>query len=327
MEINTVTGSVADSALGITLMHEHLYVNLMQEYRETGLINDANLLLEEIGRFQAAGGRTIVDVTPAQLTGGASPDGSRMAKDSFSALRVPGRTRENLSAVRELAQRADVNVVLGTAHYRDPYLGPARIDEWSTDQIAEAFVLDIVEGFASGVAKAGIIGEIGADKWFISAREERCFRAAARAQRETGVAVTTHAARWPVGIAQLDLLEDEGVDPSRVIIGHCDTVPILEYHADIARRGAYVQFDCIRNASEYHNRQAVRFIMELIRAGYHDHILLSHDVCITSHLSVNGGPGYAYLLEGFKERLLRVGLVEEEIRWILVDNTRRALAG
>ncbi len=68
--------------------------------------------------------------------------------------------------------------------------------------------------------RPGIIGEIGTDKPWVTAQEERVFRAAARAAQRTGASVTTHAAQSAVGLAQLTILEDAGLDPARVVIGH-----------------------------------------------------------------------------------------------------------
>lgn len=312
----------------MTLMHEHLFVNLMQEYRATGLLNMADVMIEEVKAFTVVGGGTIVDVTPAELTRGAAPDptgalGVRQTAESGWSSRAPS----NVRAVQDIAAATGVNVVVGTGHYRDPYLASGGIDEHSVDQISEQLVGDIEEGISGTDVRAGIIGEIGADKWFVSAREERSFRAAARAQRRTNLALTTHAARWPVGIAQLDLLAEESVDPRRVVIGHCDSVPLIAYHEEIARRGAFVQFDLLRNESEQQTAQAVRLVVNMIRKGYLQNLLLSHDVCTLSQLAASGGAGFAFVPTAFAQALEEAGISREEIDVVLVENPRRALSG
>lgn len=324
----TVTGPVDGENLGLTLMHEHLFVNLMPEYRATGLLNGADLMAEEIGLFRDAGGMTVVDVTPAELTDGAAPDPSNVVNGAMTPN--PGyasRTPSNISAIQTLAAATGVNVILGTGHYRDPYLKSGWLDRHSVDQIADQIVSDIEDGISGTSVRAGIIGEIGADKWFISAREERSFRAAARAQRRTNLALTTHAARWPVGIPQLDLLGEESVDPARVIIGHCDSVLIPEYHEEIARRGAFVQFDLIRGESERQTQQNVELVLNMIRKGFIDNLLLSHDVCTLSQLKSNGGGGFAFIPTVFTKRLQAADISDEEISIILIKNPRRALTG
>ena len=156
-----------------------------------------------------------------------------------------------------MAQRLGINVVLGSGWYRHPFIDTAFFDRGSTDDVAADIVRDLEVGIAGTDVRAGIIGEIGCDR-VITSHEERSFRAAARAHLRTGVTITTHAARWPIGLAQLDILEQEGVDPRRVIVGHSDMYQTTEYHAALARRGAWIQFDTIDDQSEYDNAPARR---------------------------------------------------------------------
>lgn len=327
-QVTTASGSIPAHELGPTLMHEHLFVNLVPEYRGTGLLNNEELLLEELAMFTSAGGRTIVELTPAELTVGAAPDPTgALTGAEHSDYGWASRTPSSVEALRRVAAQARINLIVGTGHYRDPYLSSGWLDAHSADDIANVLVADIEDGISGTDIRAGIIGEIGADKWFISAREERSFRAAARAQKRTDVALSTHAARWPVGIAQLDLLQEEGVDLRRVIIGHCDTVPILDYHSALAQRGAFVQFDTIRGESEQHIAQGVRLVTEMIDAGFESQLLLSQDVCTSTQLRSAGGCGYAFVLTHFVHRLRESGLSEDSIQAMTQENPRRALTG
>lgn len=328
MLINTSEATISGAELGPTLMHEHVLVNLTREYRGNGLLNNEELMVQELDFFVSAGGRSLVELTPAELTVGAAPDPAGVLEASSTDDHGwPSRTPSSLFALRRIARASGVNLVLGTGHYRDPYLAGSWIDSHSVDQVAEMMVADIEEGMSGTDIKAGIIGEIGADKWYISALEERSFRAAARAQVRTGVALTTHAARWPVGIAQLDLMAEEGVDPRRVVIGHCDSVPIPAYHLAIAKRGAFVQFDNIRNESSQQVEQGVRLVRELVEAGFSSHILFSHDVCTTSHLRSAGGCGFDFVLTQFRDQLIDAGIPAEVVVQITEENPRRVLTG
>lgn len=300
-EVMTVTGPVPASTLGKTLPHEHLFLDIIREYRGAGLLNDPVLMAEELAHFAACGGRTIVDCTSRGLS------------------RDP-------AMVRDLARRSGLNVVLGTGYYRDPYLDET-FNRMSVPELVDVIVQDIEVGMDGTDVRAGIIGETGCDRHYISALEERSLRAAARAHLRTGLSITTHAARWPVGIPQLDLFAEEGVDPRRVIIGHCDMVPSHEYHLEVARRGAFVQFDTVQGESEYDIRIRVDWVMSLCRSGMLDRLLLSQDVCLRSDLKAMGGPGYAYVMTSFAEELRRAGLTEDDLHQIFVDNPRRALTG
>jgi len=297
----TVLGPVAADDLGLTLPHEHVFINQVREYRGTGLLNDPALAVRELSRFRDQGGQTIVDCTTVEL-------------------------QRDAVALQQVARETKLNIVMGCGHYRDPYLDRDWFDRTSVDEIADLIVRELEEGVDDTGIRAGIIGEIGADKWYISAAEERSFRAAARAHLKTGVTITTHAARWPIGIPQLDILRAEGVDPRRVIIGHCDMVTIPDYHEAIARRGAYVEFDTIRGESEYDLEIRVSFVRNLINKGFIDRILLSHDVCLRSLLSISGGCGYDFIFTTFLPRLREAGVEDEEIQRITVLNPRDALA-
>ncbi len=201
MDIMTVTGPLAPDELGVVLAHEHVFIDLVREYRGSGLLNDEELAREELAALRTAGGRTLVDLTTDEI--GRDP-----------------------AALRRVSEATGVSIVMGCGHYRDPYLDRNWFDRMAVDAIADEIVRDLTEGVGGTGIRAGIIGEIGADRHYISAAEERSFRAAARAHLRTGVTINTHAARWPVGLAQLRLLAEEGVDPRRVIIGHTDSVPV-----------------------------------------------------------------------------------------------------
>lgn len=299
--VTTVLGPVAAHDLGVTLPHEHVFVDLVREYRGDGLLNDPELAVEELAAFVAAGGRTLVDCTSVGL-----------ARDPL--------------ALRDVARRTGLNIVMGCGYYRDPYL-PAELDRLPVDAVADLIVRDIEEGADGTDVRAGVIGEIGSDRGHISALEERSFRAAARAHRRTGLTVTTHAARWPVGLPQLDLLCEEGVDPGRVVVGHCDMVPDPAYHLEVARRGAFVQFDTVQGESDYDTRRRLAWIRALADHGFLGRVLLSQDVCLRSDYAALGGPGYAYVPTRFAEHLRGAGFSESDVHGLLVDNPRRALTG
>jgi phosphotriesterase-related protein len=91
---------------------------------------------------------------------------------------------------------------------------------------------------------------IGPNGTRIGVYEERAIRAAARAQRKLGCAINTHThpVDWTVtnpGIEMLDIMDEEGADPSKVIIGHCFIKPTLDQLTAICERGASLQIDHI----------------------------------------------------------------------------------
>jgi phosphotriesterase-related protein len=326
--VSTVLGEVDAKDLGMTLMHEHIFINSMREERATGLLNDYELMKSEVAAFAALGGRTIVDLTTAELTSGASPD----PVGRYSGHRATGfaengvRAANNVFHLARLADEVGLNIVLGTGHYRDPFIDRDWFDRAGAERLAELIIRDLTVGIGETGVRAGIIGEIGADKWYVSATEDRSFRAAAAAQKATGAAVSTHSSRWPIGMDQLDILIEAGADPRRIIIGHCDTINIPEYHEDLARRGAFVQFDTIRGG-QFDTSRRVELVMNLARKNLLEHLLLSHDVCSRTHLTIGGGGGYILVATGFSDALRQAGLGQDELDLILIDNPRRALTG
>jgi len=320
--IATATGDVPIADLGITLTHEHLFINLLRERRGDGLVHDEGAAIEEVMHFATQGGGTIFDLTTAELTPGSTVD----SEGNFDASKHQTRNPRNVEAIQRVSKATGINVVLGTGRYRDPFLNPDVIEELGIEGLADEMIQDLTEGIPGTSAKAGIIGEIGADKWFISELESKVFSAAAKAHKVTGAPIYTHATRWSVAFDQIELLQSEGADLSKVAIGHVDTVPKRGFAVEVAKHGVYVGIDTINSSSPHEVAPRVEAVMDLVRAGYLDRILLSHDVCLTSHYRANGGNGFGFVLDGFKESLLEAGLSENEFREITQCNPARMLS-
>lgn len=306
--VQSVLGPVDPAELGWVLPHEHTAIALWHipnrwDYWE--LRRDAPLISEELAAFQAAGGGAVVDLT----------------------LDGVGRDPEWLMAI---SRATGLHVVMGSGWYRGAhYLAEALIDRRSVDALADVIVRDATDGVGETGIRSGIIGEIGTDKPWLSAQEERVHRAAARAARRTGLAITTHAVQSTVGLDQLDVFAAEGADLARVVIGHADSYPSLDYHLAIVARGATVEFDFLGmkfTPLERHGEgRIVDNIRELIARGHVERILLSQDVCHDSQLRRYGGNGYTYLADTFLPRLRTAGVSEAEIRTITIANPRRLL--
>ena len=177
--------------------------------------------------------------------------------------------------------------------------------------------------------RIGILGEIGTDKPWITPAEERVFRAVARASRRTGLAISTHAVLSDVGAAQLTILEEEGVDPGRVVIGHADSYPVLDHYLSLINRGASIEFDFLGMSftptERYGESRVVELLLELLHRGHGDRVLLSQDVCHNSQLRHYEGNGYTYLQATFLPRLRDAGVSRAEIDALTIENPRRIL--
>jgi phosphotriesterase-related protein len=245
-------------------------------------------------------------------------------------LTLPGVGRDPARLVR-LSERTGLHVVMGCGWYRGAYYpAEARIDRRTVDDLADELLHEAQDGIAGSGVRPGIIGEIGTDKPWVSAAEERVHRAAARAARRTGLAITTHAVLSDVGLAQLRIFEEEGADLSRVVVGHADSYPSLDHYLEIVRRGANLEFDFLGMSftpMEQHGEgRVVDLLVELLSRGHGDRILLSHDVCHNGQLVTYGGHGYTYIHETFLPRLRAAGVSAADIDRMTVDNPRRILA-
>lgn len=306
--VMTVSGPIPPDRLGFTLPHEHTGISLWHianrwDYWE--LTPEDELIIEELRDFRRRGGGTLVDLT------------------------LPGVGRDP-DRLRRLASSTGLNIVMGTGWYREAYYPPeARIDRRSVDDLASEMVRELEHGVGERGIRPGIIGEIGTDKPWVSAQEERVHRAAARAAVQTGMAISTHGVQSPVGLAQLGIFTEEGVDPARVVIGHADSHHDIDFYLAVLDAGANLQFDFLGHrfgVEESLEPRLVETIVELLERGFGPQLLLSQDVCHNRQLKANGGFGYVYLHQHFLPTLRTAAVGEGEIRQMTIDNPARILA-
>jgi phosphotriesterase-related protein len=214
----------------------------------------------------------------------------------------------DVAFIREAARLAGVPVVKGAGFYSEPFY-PKDLARLSEERLFRALLKQVKE------YPAGVFGEIGS--WDeITALERRVFRAVGRAHVATNLPVFTHTGiPGKSALQQLDILEDAGVDPHRVCIGHLGnlTDPSLYVQKALCRRGAFVGFD--RQGSG-NDAPVVPLVMGLIEAGFAGNVLISGDAF----------RGYARALTNFRPLLKNAGAPDEVLNRIYVDNPRRFLA-
>lgn len=300
-EVITVNGLIAPESLGITQTHEHVWLNAYDHYKSYQIVfEDEEMMAQELGEFKKRGGSTIVEVTTKEI--GRDP-----------------------VALKEISQRSGVHLVMGSGWYRE-FAYPPEVQEKTSRELAEDLVREIECGVGETGIRPGIIGEIGTGTKAILPAEERVFRAAALAQQQTGLAITTHTTRWgTLAMEQIAMLEEFGADLSKVVIGHLGDRIGIRHLLPIAERGVYVEVDNIG----YHDYQPewVRAdnVTALVKEGFGSQVLLSQDICQLSHLKYQGGNGYGYLLETFVPMLKVRGITDEQIHAMLVENPARML--
>lgn len=287
--IQTVTGEISPDALGFVLPHEHVFHDLYEITMNSHLIlSDERVARAELQLFKDAGGGTLVD----QTVHGLNPDPERLAR---------------------VARDLGLNIIAGTGFYWEKF-HPAWLESMSDRQIVNLLVKDLTEGFGTTGIKAGVLGEIGSHHRKISPAEERVFRAVAAAQREVGVPISTHALFTRIGMDQVRLLESAGADLDKVVIGHVDTTPDVDYHEELLRTGVWIAYDAIGQLDKQSDEHRADAVMELVKRGWKHRLLLSTDVGKRGALKSYGGGGYAFVIDSFipllRDRGADVGLID-----------------
>jgi phosphotriesterase-related protein len=246
-------------------------------------MRDVNLMVEELAVAKREGVGCIVDA--------GHPD---MGRD--------------MAFLRQVAMKATVPIVVGGGLYAQPFY-PKETATMSEEQIVQAIMRQV------DADTVGVFGEIGS--WDeITAEERKVFRAIGRAHVATNIPIFTHTGiPGKSALEQLDILEDAGVKPEHVVIGHLGNLvdPDVYMHRAICRRGAFVGFD---RQGGNNDAQQVPMVMTLIDAGYADHLMFSADTF----------RGYGKTLTVFLPKLKAAGASDEVLHRIMVDNPRRFLA-
>lgn len=296
--VQTVLGEVAPADLGFVLPHEHVFHDIYEITMNSHMIlSDPVVARDELTAYKKAGGDTIVD----QTVHGLNP---------------------NPEELRAVSADVGVNIIAGTGFYWELFHPPWLADMTETD-IIRLMVSDLTEGFAGTDIRAGVIGEIGTHHRVISPAEERVIRACARVQREVGVPISTHALFTRIGMEQARAFERAGADLDKLVIGHVDTTPDVDYHEELVRFGVWIAYDSIGQLDKQSDERRADAIVELVRRGHIDRILLSTDVGKRGALRAYGGQGYDYTITSFLPLLAERGLDQGQIDQMTRTNPQR----
>ncbi len=336
MYIQTVRGPITPDMIGITLAHEHIFLDFrcvwtpppagismlgdaeinaqtllaVRKYphsvRRNLVLDDMQLAISETSVFRQLGGNTIVELTNIGL-------GPQPLK------------------LLELSNSLGINIVAGCGYYRHIAQSESVLT-MKADELSENIVKSLEEGIEESDVRAGIIGEVGTS-FPLHPFERESLLAAANAQAQTGVAINVHPDIWGRGQLEiLKILELGGADLNRTVISHMDEITDSKLHLEVARRGVYLSFDTfgsefdIDGVSEPRDEDRINCLLTLLEHGYVDKVLLSHDVCYQIQLSQNGGRGYGYLISSIVPTIKRQGVSSVEIDKMLTENPARLLA-
>lgn len=314
-QLNTVRGPIDTADIGVTLMHEHVFVlspEILNNYPEVWgdeAEREADAI-RRLNELKARGVDTIVDLTVIGL----------------------GRY---IPRIARIAAATELNIVVATGvyTYNDVpmffhFTGPGTAMD-GPEPMTDLFVRDIEEGIAGTDIKAAIL-KCATDEPGVTPGVERVLRAVAQAHRQTGVPISTHThAPTRRGLEQQRIFAEEGVDLTRVVIGHCGDTTDIDYLEEVIGNGSYIGMDRFGADAILSFEDRVNTVATMCEHGHAGKMVLSHDAsCFIDWLPEEivpvVMPNWHYLhihndvIPALKER----GVTDEQITTMLVDNPR-----
>lgn len=283
---------------GITYAHEHITIDLSGIKKDDDCrLDNISETIKELKELKSKGVNNIIDVTDKGM----------------------GRNIKYLSKVKE---DTGINILSSTGYYKSPFL-PEEVYRLSVKELAHIMIDEITNGIEGSGIKAQVIGEIGTGKECILPEEEKVFRAASIAHEETGRPVVTHTTLGKLGLEQIKIFNEYGVNTDKVVISHVDLNGNLDYILHLIDKGVNVAFDTVGKVNYQPEDVRVRLLKELTQRGLSKKIVLSMDITRKSHLKYLNGPGYSYLLDKFVPLLKDAGINEADIDNMLKNNAQR----
>lgn len=324
--IRTFNGDISPEKLGFTYSHEHIVCRpdyWVQRGVDDLLLDDKEKSQKDVEDFKRHGGRTIVDATAIDY----------------------GR---DVQAVKQISDETGIQII-GTAGFNKSFLWDARVkeelkpiigdfetySEWiektSINKLTEFVIREVEEGLEGTPFKAGQV-KFGTGYNRITPLEEKTLRAVARAHHETKAPVHSHTEAGTMGLEQLELLRSENVNLGYLSLGHMDRNPDPYYHEQIAKTGAYLSFDGIAKIKYAPESTRIQCILELVKKGYEDQILVSGDTARkTYYKHYDHGLGLEYIIAKWVPRFIddanRQGFDGEKlINKFFVENPARCFS-
>jgi phosphotriesterase-related protein len=246
--------------------------------------------------------------------------------------------------LKEISEKSGVNIICATGYY---YEGEGSPTYWKfrgslgdiTGELYELFMTEVTKGIMDTGIKAGVL-KVGSSKGAITDYEKIMFATAAQVSKETGVPIITHTQEGTMGPQQAEFLIGAGANPKQIQIGHMSDNIDITYQEDTFKHGVYVSWDrmglqglvgCPMDAQRY------PVMIELIKKGYADKMMISHD-CILNWLGrplnlpeaalplvADWHP--SHLFKNIIPELKKGGVTDAQITSIIKENPRRLFAG
>ncbi|XP_067677442.1 phosphotriesterase-related protein-like [Haliotis asinina] len=340
--IQTVTGLLLPDKLGVTLTHEHLWIDSGGFYVEPdakhiekttmpltlpnyGWIthnpysHKPNLnygpdeigdLTEEMMHFKNNGGCSIVENTTIGLY-------------------------PNVEFLKDLSEATGVNIVAGAGYYVGAFQTEST-KALTSEAMADCIRHDVLEGVGKTGIKCGVIGEIGC-AWPLEEFERRSLQASAVVQSELDTPVIIHPGRNPDAPFEiLRIFQEAGGKLHNVVMSHLDrTFLEKERLLEFATEGVYCEYDLFGIETSHYqpyptidmpsDAQRIQMIKTLVDNGYEDKICIAQDIHTKHRLTKYGGHGFSHALVNIVPKMLTRGISQEAVNKFLIDNPKRWL--
>ena len=305
--IMTVRGPIEPTEFGKALAHEHVMVDFIGAAR-TGRhrYNRDEVVAVMLPYVQAVREREFsgfVDCTPAWL----------------------GR---DVEVLRRLAELTDMHIVTNTGYYgtSEGKFLPSHAFTETAEQLASRWVAEWEEGIEGTGIKPGFI-KISVNKGRLSKTDEKLVEAAAKTHLQTGLTIACHTGEARAALGLLAKVRAEGVSPSALIIVHADGIANEDVHFELAKSGAWVEYDAVSDTSI---KKHVRLIRAMLEAGYGEQLLVSHDA---GWYAVGEGKSglkkirpFTTIADTLIPALKSAGVSKAEVEKLFVENPARAFS-
>jgi phosphotriesterase-related protein len=288
----TTLGPRGIDELGLILPHEHVFVDLRTPdqpgHGEADPEDVVALMAPELERAKQAGISAIAECSTVGV-------GRRADID------------------RVVSEAAELPIVVPTGIYREPWV-PGWALAASEDELYDWMLGELSGEIEGSGVQAGWIKLSAGDDGLTTA-ETTILRAAARAARETNAVIGSHTIRGSVVSSQLEIIEAAGHMPDRFIWIHTQSEPDFDLHLEIARRGAWIEYDAI-GADDFEDESFIAWIQQILDADLGDRLLLSQDRGSYDPAQPGGGT----------PRLRSAGVDEATVTRLTHENPFRAFA-
>ncbi len=313
-EIITVAGATAPEELGYCQCHEHIALRKGKAFdiNPALCIDDMGKSLEELKRYKAMGGNSIIEAQPCGC--------GRMAEELVS-----------------LSEKSGIQIIASTGFHKLSFYPDSH---WIHTIPAGEFESILLEELTKGMftdadhslpsrqckARAGII-KTAYDTEELTPRYKKLFKAAAGASLKTDRVIMVHIEQNTNPLPLQEYLTGLGVRPQDLIFCHMDRAcPDLSVHRSILGNGSYLEFDTIGRFKYHSDEHEIQIFKKLIEDGYEKQLLYSLDTTRARLKAYDpSAVGLDYILTVFNHSLEAAGISRNTVRLFATENPVRAL--